>query len=110
MGDVIELVQPAPTKDDFEFVTDLARFAEAIVSEADIKRKYRFGDEVWAKLGDDDELVRAIEAEKIRRVRDGSSKRERAQLLIMKAPAVLDGIMQTTPPPTRDTGSTQSKR
>ena len=93
MGDIVELVQPAPTKDDSEFVTDLARFAEAIVSEADIKRKYRFGDEVWAKLGDDDELVRAIEAEKIRRIRDGSSKREKAQALIVKAPGILDGIM-----------------
>ena len=59
MGEIVELHgPPAPTKDDSEFVTDLARFAEAIVSEADIKRKYRFGDEVWAKLGDDDELVR----------------------------------------------------
>ena len=52
MGDVAELDHPVPTKDDFEFVTDLARFAEGgIVSEADIRRKiYRLGDEVWARL------------------------------------------------------------
>ena len=94
MGEIVELHgQPAPTKDDSEFVTDLARFAEAIVSEADIKRKYRFGDEVWAKLGEDDELVRAIEAEKTRRVRNGASKREKAQQLVVKAPDVLGGIM-----------------
>ena len=108
MGDIVELVQLAPTKDDSEFVTDLARFAEAIVSEADIKRKYRFGDEVWAKLGDDDELVRAIEAEKIRRIRDGSSKREKAQALIVKAPGILDGIM-SDPTATHDTASTRSR-
>jgi hypothetical protein len=84
---------PAPTKDDNEFVADLARFAEALVSEADIKRKYRFDDEVWTSLGSDDELVRAIEAEKVRRIRDGSSKRERAQQLVAKAPGVLGEIM-----------------
>jgi hypothetical protein len=84
---------PAPTKDDNEFIADLARFAEALVSEADIKRKYRFDDEVWTSLGGDDELVRAIEAEKVRRIRDGSSKREKAQLLVVKAPDVLGNIM-----------------
>jgi hypothetical protein len=84
---------PAPTKDDNEFIADLARYAEALVSEADIKRKYRFDDEVWTSLGSDDELVRAIEAEKVRRIRDGSSKREKSQLLITRAPAILDGIM-----------------
>jgi hypothetical protein len=94
MGDVVDLHgQSTPTRDDLEFVTDLARFAENLVSEADIKRKYRFGNEVWDKLGDDDELVRAIESERLRRVRNGDCKRERAQQLITKAPTILDGIM-----------------
>jgi hypothetical protein len=84
---------PAPTKDDNEFVADLARFAEGITDEAAVRKKYRFDDEVWTSLGSDDELVRAIEAEKVRRIRDGSSKREKSQLLITKAPAILDGIM-----------------
>jgi hypothetical protein len=84
---------PIPTKDDSEFVADMARFAEGNASEADIKRKYRFGDEVWARLGEDDELVRTIEAEKVRRVRSGQQKRERAQALVVKAPDVLAGIL-----------------
>jgi hypothetical protein len=94
MGDVVDLHgQSAPTKDDSEFVTDLARFAESIVSEADIKRKYRLADSAWEALGENDELIRAIEAERLRRVRDGSSKRERARQLVVKAPAILDSIM-----------------
>ena len=36
---------------------------------------------------------RAIEAEKIRRIRNGSTKRERAQQLVVQAPDVLGGIM-----------------
>ena len=92
MGDVVD-IKPVPTKDDFEFVVDLARFSEGIVSEADIKRKYRLADEAWEKYGTDDELVRAIEAEKLRRVRNGDNKREKSQLLITKAPGILDGIM-----------------
>ena len=34
-----------------------------------------------------------IEAEKIRRIRNGSTKRERAQKLVVQAPDVLGGIM-----------------
>jgi hypothetical protein len=92
MGDVVN-IKPTSTKDDFELVTDLARFAEALMSEKDIKRKYPFGNDVWEKLGDDDELVRAVEAERLRRVRNGDCKRERAQMLIVRAPNILGNIM-----------------
>ena len=46
----------------------------------------------WEKLNDD-ELVRAIEAESVRRIKDGSSKREKSQQLIVKGPDILDSIM-----------------
>jgi hypothetical protein len=36
--------------------------------------------------------VDAISAESLRRVRDGSAKREKAQQLIVKGPEILDGI------------------
>jgi hypothetical protein len=44
-------------------------------------------------LGDDDSLVEAIEAEKVRRIRDGSTKRELAQKHIVRGPDVLNSIM-----------------
>jgi hypothetical protein len=93
MGDVIDLKTTANLSDNFEFIQDLCRFAESILTEKQVKKKWRFTADVWTRLGDDDVLVEKIEAEKIRRIRDGSSKRERAQLLVVKAPDVLSGIL-----------------
>ena len=94
MGEVVDLHgQPAHLEDDLEFVADCCRYAENILSEAAVKKKYRFDDATWEKLGSNDALVEAIEAEKIRRIRNGSAKRERAQQLVVQAPDVLGGIM-----------------
>jgi hypothetical protein len=78
-----------------ELVTDLARFAEGICTEAAVRRKYRniLNDEAWTTLGKDDLLVEMVEAEKVRRVRNGSFKRERAQQHVTRAPDVLAAIM-----------------
>ena len=79
---------------DTEFVTDLARYSEKLLTEKFIRRKYgNLTDDVWASLGDNDELVSAIEAEKALRVRNGAAKRERAQQHIVKAPDILNTIM-----------------
>ena len=94
MGEVVDLHgQPAGLEDDLEFVADCCRYAENILTEAAVKKKYRFDDATWEKLGSNDALVEAIEAEKIRRIRNGSAKRERAQQLVVQAPDVLGGIM-----------------
>jgi hypothetical protein len=74
------------------FVNDMARFADGILSEQQVRRKWRLDEAVWEKLGADDTLVEAIEDEKLRRQFDGRSKRERAQQLVVKAPAILDSI------------------
>jgi hypothetical protein len=79
-----------------EFLADMARFAEAILSEADVRKKHYLSDEDWERLGNDDALVRAIEAEKIRRTRSGATARERAQQLFVAAPNVLGDIMNDT--------------
>jgi hypothetical protein len=91
MGDVVSF--PTSLEDNAEFVADCCSFAENILSEAAVKKKYRFSDEVWAKLGEDDALVEKIEAEKVRRLRNGQQKRERAQLLVVQAPDVLSNIL-----------------
>jgi hypothetical protein len=90
MGKVIDL---KPITESLEFIQDLARFHEAILGETAIRKKYRLAEDDWEKLGNDDELIRKVEAESVRRVRDGSHKREKAQALIVKGPAVLDAIM-----------------
>jgi hypothetical protein len=76
-----------------EFIVDCARFAEGLVSEQAVRKKYRLDDTVWESLGNDDALVEKIEAEKLRRIRTGSFKREKSQQLVTKAPDILSGIM-----------------
>jgi hypothetical protein len=83
---------PADLMDNHELITDLARFAEEVLTERQVKKKWRFTDEQWNAL-DNDAVVEAVEAEKLRRIRDGSCKRERAQLLVVHAPKVVSDIM-----------------
>jgi hypothetical protein len=93
MGEVIDLhSQPAGLEDNLEFVADCCRFAENIMSEAAVKKKWRFADAEWERLGSDEKLIEAIELEKVRRIRSGQQKRERSQVLITKAPDILDAI------------------
>jgi hypothetical protein len=91
MGDVVNC--PISPEDDHDFITDCARYGEGLLSEEAIKKKYRFDDATWARLGDNDRLVETIESEKTCRIRDGSAKRERAQQLVVRAPDILSGIM-----------------
>lgn len=96
MGDIVDLHrQPISHEGEFnsELVTDLARFAEGLTTEKDIKRRYRFDDAVWESLGSNEALFAAIEDEKVRRVRNGALKRERAQALVTSAPGVLGEIL-----------------
>ena len=83
--------------DHHEFLTDCARYIEGLYSREQVKRRWRnIDDATWDLLGGDNELVDAISAESLRRVRDGSAKREKAQQLIVKGPEILDGIMSDT--------------
>ena len=83
-------------RDNYEFILDCARYSEGLATEAAVRKKYHFDERTWESLGKDDALVERIEEEKLRRVRDGSLKRERAQQLIVKGPEILDGIMSDT--------------
>jgi hypothetical protein len=94
MGDVVDLHgQQMRFEDDPDFVSDLCRYAEGIFSEQDVRKKHLLSADTWERLGSNDKLVEAIEAEKIRRIRNGSTKRERAQQLVVQAPTVLGDIM-----------------
>jgi hypothetical protein len=75
-----------------ELVADLSRFAEGVLTEQQVRRKWRALDSaVWD--APDDALVDAVEAERVRRIRTGTSSREKAQLLHTKAPDILSEIM-----------------
>ena len=84
---------PTSLIENHEFITDCARYAEGLLSEQDVKKRHHFDDATWGRLGDDEALIQAIEAEKVRRIRNGSSARERAQQLFTTAPSVLGDIL-----------------
>jgi hypothetical protein len=80
--------------DDPIFVADCCRFFENLTTESAMRRKYAFiTDQEWERLGDDQQLLAAVEAETTRRIRSGQSKREKAQLHVVAAPDILNSIM-----------------
>src|SRR6476619_8586071 len=91
MGEVVDPhSQPAHLEDD-ELIENLARFADGTLSEAAVKARHHLSNEEWAALGDSDQLVELVEACKLRRLRSGATKRERAQIEIVDAPPILGG-------------------
>jgi len=108
MGNVINF--PISLDSDIcrELIVDCARYSEGLLTEKEVKKKHRFDDATWERLGQDDALVEAIEAEKLRRVRSGLAKRELAQKHVVKAPDVLNTTC-SIPPRARNTGSTRPR-
>jgi hypothetical protein len=83
---------PIDLANNSELIADLARFSEGVLTEQQIRRKWRHLDNsVWD--APDDALVDAVEAERVRRIRTGTSPREKAQLLHTKSPDILSEIM-----------------
>jgi hypothetical protein len=96
MGEVIDLAgRPAPLVENDELIADLARFADGTLTEQAVKSRHRLSEEDWAAMGEDDGFVRAVEAEKLRRIRSGQTKRELAQNEIIAAPPILGKIMRS---------------
>src|SRR6476660_2689162 len=92
MGDIVEL-KPAHLEDD-ELIENLARFADGTLSEAAVKARHHLSNEDWAAMGESDRLIELVEAAKLRRIRTGATKRERAQLEIVDGPPILGKIMR----------------
>src|SRR5262245_24800462 len=87
MGDTTNL------SGNLELITDCCRYSEGILTEKQIRQKYHLFDEpAWERLGSDELLIEKIELEKVRRIRSGAAKREKAQQLIVQAVDVLGGI------------------
>jgi hypothetical protein len=94
MSDVVDLNgEPLHLEDNIEFVADMARYQESILDRRYLKSKWRFPKAVWESLANNSKLLDAIELETVRRVRDGSAKKEKAQLHVVKAADVLGSIV-----------------
>src|SRR5215813_11946611 len=77
-----------------ELIEDLCRYSEGILTEKQVRQRWHLAnDEVWTSLGTDESFVERVELERVRRIRNGAFKRERAQQLITKGPDVLDKIL-----------------
>src|SRR6476619_4340924 len=94
MADIVDLKgRPLPIEDD-ELIENLARFSDGTLSEAAVKARHRLSNEDWAALGESDRLVELVEACKLRRIRSGATKRERAQIEVVDGPLILGKIMR----------------
>ena len=89
MGDGLICRHPRGRRTDRES----ARFADGTLSEAAESTAPPHNGE-WAALGESDRLVELVEAAKLRRIRTGATKRERAQIEIVDGPPILGKIMR----------------
>jgi hypothetical protein len=76
-----------------QFVVDCVRAAEGLLSDNDLQSKYELSPANWRNLTKDTALMRAIQAERERRVLNGTAAREAAAQHFIKAPAILGSIM-----------------
>jgi hypothetical protein len=95
MGDVVKF--PGALIDDPDFVLMMARFSDGLVSEAQVRKRYKFDDATWNQLGSDDKLVAKIEAETQRRTHLNEIAREKAQKIFnTRVPEVLSSVIDDT--------------
>ena len=85
MGDTVDLHGRSIPIEDDELVENLARSADGTLSELAVKARHHLSNDEWAALGESDRLVELVEACKLRRIRTGATKRERAQIEIVDA-------------------------
>src|SRR5262249_62104849 len=91
----MSLVPSKTFRENDELVSDLARFSEGILTEKQVRKKWHLFDEsAWVAIGEDDLLVEMVEAEQVRRIRNGAAKREKAQLHVVAAPDGLSEILK----------------
>jgi hypothetical protein len=83
------------------FVADCARHTEGLVSDHDIRAKWKLTQEDWAGLATNTLLLDAVKTERERRIFNGVAAREGAQRHFSKAPSVLSDILTDEQVPPR---------
>jgi hypothetical protein len=76
-----------------QFVVDCVRAAEELISDREIQEIYELTPVDWNSITKDVALIRAIRAERARRVRNGTAARESAARHFVRAPGILSQIM-----------------
>jgi hypothetical protein len=76
-----------------QFVVDCTRAAEGLVTDKELVEKYEISPADFGNIAKDTALIRAIQAERNRRVHNGTAARESAARHFIKAPTILDKIM-----------------
>jgi hypothetical protein len=97
MGDVIVL-RSVPIDLDSnvgcQFVTDCTRAGEGLISDGELQEKYELSPLDWRNIAKDSNLGRLIRAERERRMLNGAAAREAAAKHFVKAPGILNQIME----------------
>lgn len=79
-----------------QFVVDCVRAAEGLITDSDLQSKYELSPVDWTDITKSTALIRAIQAERERRVRNGDAARESAAKIFANAPTVLGDILNDT--------------
>ncbi|MDE2284570.1 MAG: hypothetical protein KGK33_08155 [Hyphomicrobiales bacterium] len=83
------------------FIADCARNTEGLISDSEIKTKYELSEADWEQLASNAPLLRAVRAERERRIADGVAAKEGARRHFAKAPNVLSEILTNKQVPPR---------
>ena len=96
MGDVINLrSSPIDLNSDrgHQFIVDCTRAAEGLISDQELQQRYELSPVDWGSITKNAALIRAIRAERERRVYNGTAARELAATQFATAPRILGEIL-----------------
>jgi hypothetical protein len=80
--------------ENFELIQDACRFAEGLITEKAVRKKWHFDETTWSKLGEDEAFIEKVDRERDRRTKTGACARERAQQVFEKCPPALEKILE----------------
>jgi hypothetical protein len=82
-------------------IEDIARYTEGLLDEDDLCSAWEMGPDELKAIKDDARVFEAVRASKYQRQQDGRAARELARKAFVKAPRVLEQILEDSYAPTR---------
>jgi hypothetical protein len=83
----------SPARQDLQFVTDCVRAAKGLITDNELQAKYELSPADWQAITKDTALIKAIRAERERRIYSGVAARELAATQFATAPRILGEIL-----------------